>query len=109
MKRVLCLILCFVCLGSSAFYAVATVTQTDVDTTCSYDINMDGYVDAVDALWILQYSVGKRELTTEQLLTADVSYAYYKTEDHKGIDGKDALLILQYSGATGPFKCTFPS
>ena len=73
------------------------------------DVDLNGRIDAADALLVLKYAVGKIDLTPEQVAVADCSYNFYQTEDHKGIDVRDALLILQYSASTGPFKCTFPS
>ena len=61
------------------------------NTTPVYgDLNGDEKVDAKDALLILKYTVGKAELTEEQLLLADV----YQNEK---VDAKDALYVLRYS------------
>lgn len=50
------------------------------------DVNEDGYIDTVDALWILQCYVKKRELSLD---CADVN--------HDGmIDTVDALKVLQF-------------
>ena len=110
MKRVFCILLSFLCVCHMTFGIAAAVTETDVDYRVgSGDVSQDGMIQALDALLVLKYCVGKIDLTPEQIAAADCSYAYYKTEDHKGIDGKDALLILQYVCHTGPFKHTFPS
>ena len=54
------------------------------------DVNEDTKINAVDALRILQYAVGKDSLDSKQMLAADVN-----------VDGKinavDALNILQYA------------
>lgn len=68
------------------------------------DVNMDSCIDAKDALLVLKYTVGKIELNEKQLLAADASYHYYKTQAHLGIDTKDALIILQCASSSGPFK-----
>ncbi len=52
------------------------------------DVNEDGTVDAVDALWALQAAVGKRELTESGFAAANVN-------GDAGVDAKDALLILK--------------
>lgn len=54
------------------------------------DVNEDGSVDAVDALLVLQASVGKKTLTANQKLAADVTF-------DGSIDAVDALYILQAS------------
>lgn len=59
------------------------------------DVNEDGYIDTVDALWILQCYVKKRELSLE---CADVN------RDGM-IDTVDALKVLQfYVGKITSFK-----
>lgn len=54
------------------------------------DINMDGYVDAGDALLALKYAVGSITLTEEQLKVADVNKDGY-------VDAGDAIRILRYN------------
>ncbi len=123
MTWVLCVALAMACILSSIPFALAepkslgSVTATDVFTTPTDvspvdilygDVYEDEQINAKDALWVLKYCVGKTELTAKQLEVADVSYQVYRTEKHLGIDAKDALVILQYSAGTGPFRITFP-
>ncbi len=53
-------------------------------------VNDDDKINAADALYILQYAVGKRKLTEDKLAAADVS------GDGK-VNAGDALYILQYA------------
>lgn len=63
------------------------------------DVNLDGNVDIVDALFVAQYSVGLRTLTSMQLIAADVSC-------DGNVDIVDALFIAQYSVGLRPtFNC----
>ena len=52
------------------------------------DVDGDGAVTETDALWVLQYAAGNRELTEAQLLLADVTGDSF-------VAPKDALWILQ--------------
>lgn len=54
------------------------------------DINGDGYVDSADAMMVLQYAVGKLELSETQQKAADVNGDGY-------IDAADAIRILRYN------------
>ena len=54
------------------------------------DLNTDQKVDAIDALEVLKYSVGKATLDQKQQFAADV------TNDTE-FNAKDALMILQFS------------
>ncbi len=54
------------------------------------DVNGDTKVDAKDALWVLQSSVGKRTLDEQQKVFADV-------DGSTKIDAKDALQILRFA------------
>lgn len=82
-------------------YADITATSEDGGFTATIRINVspsaqlgdlsgDGYIDAADALLILQSSVGLRALSAEQQALADVSGDGY-------IDAADAILILRYA------------
>ena len=93
---VLVLVFAGLTLADSAPAVPATgtdVTGTDVTGT---DVplygNLDGNnrVDAADALIILKASVGKTELSGEQLVYADVY------QDGK-VDAADALYVLKYA------------
>jgi hypothetical protein len=53
------------------------------------DVNADGEIDSQDALLILEYEVGAKDLTDTQKLAADTN----KDSDY---DSQDALLILEY-------------
>lgn len=73
--------------------AVFTVTVTEinpppVDDVVYGDVDQNGEVDAKDALLVLQFAVGKTDLSAPQQAAANVS-----NEDK--IDAVDALLILQ--------------
>ncbi len=52
------------------------------------DVDGTGVIDAVDALWVLQSAVGKRQLTSEELMAGDMN------NDGK-LDATDALAILK--------------
>lgn len=52
--------------------------------------NQDETIDAMDALLVLKYAVGKEPLTQKQVYAADVN-------NDKTINASDALLILKYS------------
>lgn len=101
MKRIVALFLCFACVVMILPIAIADETDGVVKIG---DVNMDNRIDAKDALCVLKYIVGKMDLNERQLLAADPSYHHYKTEDHLGVDAKDALIILQFSSSSGPFK-----
>ena len=54
------------------------------------DLNDDGYVNSLDAVMILKYSVGEAELTETQLRRGDI--------DSSGtVDAVDALTVLKIS------------
>ncbi len=89
-------------------FVTATCVVTVVEPTYSYgDVNLDEQINAKDALLVLRYSVGKYEFTPKQLEMADFSYQLYQTENHKGVNAKDALVILQFVCHTGPFRHDF--
>ncbi len=81
-------------------------TPTDVTPTDILygDVYEDEQINAKDALWVLKYCVGKQDLTPNQLIAADFSYQVYQTENHLGVDAKDALIILQCAASCGPFR-----
>ncbi len=54
------------------------------------DVNADKKIDAIDALKILQFSVGKVELTEREQIAGDVDF----NQEH---NAKDALMMLQFS------------
>jgi hypothetical protein len=54
------------------------------------DVNYDGYVNAADALLVLQGSVDKVELDDNQWMAADV-------DGNLNVDAVDALLVLQFA------------
>ena len=93
-KKILCIFLSLICMLGTISSAAA-VTETDVPRMG--DVNFDDRIDAADALWVLKYAVKKMDFTPEQLAVADVSYYFHPTEEHKGIDTKDALIILLMS------------
>ena len=69
--------------------SLAFMTPHIFATTTIYgDVSEDGFVGCKDAMLVLQYSTGKRELTDKQLKIADVN------GDGK-VTTKDANLILQ--------------
>ena len=61
-----------------------------VDCVLYRDMTGDGGVNAVDALGVLQYAVGKLHPANRQLAACDVN-------GDGAINAKDALLILQYA------------
>jgi len=70
--------------------ATSTPTSTPPTSGIKGDVNGDGQVTVVDALFVAQYTVGLRTLTSQQLAAADVNG-----------DGQvtvvDALFIAQYT------------
>lgn len=54
------------------------------------DVNADGIVNSVDALNILQYSVGENTFTSQQINFADVNCDLF-------VNSEDALEVLMYS------------
>lgn len=74
-------------IGTVSGTATATVTPTGV---LKGDVNGDGSINVVDALFVAQYTVGLRTLNSQQLAAADVN-----------CDGQvnvvDALFIAQYT------------
>jgi hypothetical protein len=71
----------------SSLNATITISQSP---TQKGDVTGDGKVDVTDALFIAQYTVGLRTLTTMQLAAGDVNC------DGK-MDITDALFIAQYT------------
>ena len=67
-----------------------TVNFIEKDAKLAGDINSDYKINSLDALMVLQYSVGSLALDSVQQTLADVS------KDNK-INSMDALMILQYS------------
>lgn len=68
---------------------VAVVNLTGTAEKAVYgDVDQNGLIDAADALKVLQYSVGKIDLTESQLLAAEV-------DGKEGINAADALCILK--------------
>lgn len=53
------------------------------------DVNMDGWVDNIDGMFILQYDVFLRDLTDAQLVLADVNGDGW-------VDNIDGMFVLQY-------------
>lgn len=62
----------------------------DIDYTISGDLNYDFFVDASDALIVLQIAVGKQQANHMQLNSGDVN-------GDGDLNAADALLILQYA------------
>lgn len=57
------------------------------------DVDGNGAINSVDALWVLQYAAHSRELSGTELLAANV------TQD-TAVNSVDALWILQYAAHT---------
>jgi parallel beta-helix repeat protein len=111
-------------LGEQSPLTVAVVTLADVDGhdigtgtqdgaitagLCG-DVNCDGVVNAVDALFILQYVVGLR-LGSDQC-PAPVGYLYLPAADVNcdgGVDAVDALFVLQHVVGLRLELCVCPS
>lgn len=81
--------------SAPAFYQLdvskGTVEKYDalVGSALPGDVLQDGKIDGKDVSMLLQYRLGKRELTAEQIAAGDVY------QDGK-IDGKDVSKLLQY-------------
>lgn len=65
-----------------------TTTKPTIQADKKGDVNFDTFVNSKDALLILEYSVGKRTLASDQKKAADVN-------SDGLIDSKDALFVLQ--------------
>ncbi len=78
-----------VTVNSITFASPAIITIT-ASATGAGDVNTDGAIDIVDALFIAQHTVGLRTLTAPQIAAADVN-----------LDGRadivDALFIAQFT------------
>ena len=100
-KSIAIIVVLVLCIANFSVLSSA-VTDTDVSLTLyekAGDINDDGKVNASDALCALRYSVGKMELTPEQVIRADISYHYYiqfgpVSEKLGTVDAFDALIML---------------
>lgn len=66
-----------------------TVTVEEGSTYALGDVNMDGWVDNIDGMFILQYDVFLRDLTDAQLVLADVNGDGW-------VDNIDGMFVLQY-------------
>lgn len=80
--------------GNSSYDCTGNQSYLSIDYTLPVykkgDVNQDGSVNIADALFIAQYTVGTRILTTSQLVVADV--------DGDGqVKIVDALFIAQYT------------
>ncbi len=88
MRRGLCILL--------ALLMLVTSLAVSADKVYAWgDLNDDKFVNAVDALLVLQYAVGKTTLSEQAVSVANVSSTGVNANDI--IDAVDALLILQYS------------
>jgi hypothetical protein len=77
--------------GENGDSLTATPGNGTVNVNPSYklgDVNMDGYVNNIDALWVLQSMFYVRTLTAEQKALGDVNHDGYT-------NNVDALFILQ--------------
>lgn len=93
MKKIVLLLLIVVMCFTSVAQAELAVTPSDVtpgdgQSVSLGDVDQNGTVNAPDALWVLQYAVGKRTLDDNQLFAADVS-------GQGNPSAVDALYILQ--------------
>jgi len=75
---------------TSTATATSTPTSTPPTSGIKGDVSGDGQVTVVDALFVAQYTVGIRTLTTQQLVAADVN-----GDDQVTV--VDALFISQYT------------
>jgi hypothetical protein len=65
------------------------------------DVTGDGTLSTTDAVWVLQYTQGLRQLTPDQLRAADVS-------GNGSVTLQDAVLLFQAT-TTPPLITTFPA
>ena len=72
------------------FTPKASAAENTVQQDIKGDLNGDGMRNSSDVLRVLQYVVGKVELTDEQLLQADANEDGF-------VNSTDALLILRFS------------
>ena len=76
--------------GCGAYAGILETSFTITGKAQYGDVNGDAKVDAKDALWVLQASVGKRKFNEQQNLFANV-------DGDSVINAKDALQILKYA------------
>ena len=60
------------------------------------DVDGDGLISSSDAEWILQYVVGLRTLTPEQIEAADVDGLPYVLSTSTDVTAVDALMVQRY-------------
>ncbi len=70
--------------------ALGTCTIEVIDKYCDGDVNRDGYINALDALLVLQQSVSLIMLDVE-------SWSLANMDDNPEVNAADALVILQMS------------
>ncbi len=75
--------------GGAIPYTISSGTFT-VSSVIKGDVNGDGAVNVVDALFVAQYTVGLRTLTSAQLAAADVNC-------DGNVNVVDSLFIAQYT------------
>lgn len=88
LKKILCVVfsVCLIVAFSTSSWAV-----TMINTACGFvgDVNKDSWIDAKDALLVLQHSVGLVDLGNDRSI-ADVN-------GNSTVNAEDALNILRYS------------
>ena len=86
----------FLCSGNSSENAVlygwcsSKYLQSLSQDGTMGDLNSDGKISAIDALYVLQYTVEKRQFSVQELTLADMN-------NDGNVNARDALLILQIS------------
>jgi hypothetical protein len=81
--------------------ALALVTTAHAGFNTCGDMNNDGYVNAVDALVILQADAGLTAIPAPAFEIAD-------TNDDGAVNSRDALFVLQYdAGLVEQLGCVF--
>lgn len=86
-RKILCVVLSVCLMVVSTVFSVLAETYME-DVVIAGDANHDGWIDARDALLILQHSVKLIELSLSRVVDVDLNDT---------IDSEDALSILQFS------------
>lgn len=89
------LCLCMLPMVTASASLLPDAAYAEFPITYRGDVNGDSWINALDALMILQYSTGILPLSTRSQTIANV-------DQNKTIDAQDALCVLQYSVRVAP-------